>query len=327
MKADSPWTDILEAYFPRFIEFFFPDIFPEINWEKGYEFLDKELQKVAPDAETGRRTVDKLVKVWLKDGTEIWAVVHVEIQGKADPEFAKRMYMYNYRLFDKHDKKIISLAVLTDNRKNWKPDRYGYTLCGCKVELQFPVVKLLDYLKDWNYLESSDNPFAVVVMAHLKGIETRRDPDNRLNWKLSLVKRLYERGYQREDILKLFRFIDWIMILPEFLKKRFSDDMYKYEEDMKMPYVTSIERMGIIKGRKEGRKEGIEEGIEKGIEKGKLKIAREAVIDVLEARFEAVPKTMISKIKKIKDTSILKILLKNAIFVGSLQEFKEIMGH
>jgi len=65
-----------------------------------------------PDAATGRRTVDKLVKVWLKDGTEIWTVVHVEIQGKADPGFARRMYMYNYRLFDKHDRKIISLAVL-----------------------------------------------------------------------------------------------------------------------------------------------------------------------------------------------------------------------
>ena len=151
-------------------------------------------------------------------------------------------------------------------------------------------------------------------MAHLKGIETRKDPDSRLKWKLSLVKRLYERGYQREDILKLFRFIDWIMTLPEYLENRFSDDMYKYEEDMKMPYVTSIERMGIKKG------------IEKGIEKGTLKNAREAVIDVLEARFEAVPKSMISKIKKINDTAVLKMLHKNAIFVGSLQDFKEIMG-
>jgi hypothetical protein len=146
---------------------------PEIDWEKGYEFLDKELQKVAPDAKTGRRTVDKLVKVWLKDGTEIWTVIHVEIQGKADPGFAKRMYMYNYRLFDKHHKKIVSLAVLTDNRKNWKPDRYGYEVCGCRVQLQFPVVKLLDYLKDWDYLESSVNLFAVVVVTHLKGLETR----------------------------------------------------------------------------------------------------------------------------------------------------------
>ena len=122
MHADSPWKDILEAYFPRFIEFFFPDIFPKIDWERGHEFLDKELQKIAPDAKTGRRTVDKLVKVWLKDGTEIWTVVHVEIQGQQDPDFAKRMYMYNYRLFDKHDKKIVSLAVLTDGSKSWRPE-------------------------------------------------------------------------------------------------------------------------------------------------------------------------------------------------------------
>jgi len=314
MHADSPWKDILEAYFPRFIEFFFPDIFPKIDWEKGHEFLDKELQKIAPDARTGRRTVDKLIKVWLKDGTEIWTVVHVEIQGTPDPEFAKRMYMYNYRLFDKHDKKIVSLAVLTDSRKSWRPDRYGYALCGCRVELQFPVVKLLDYLSDWSYLESSDNPFAVVVMAHLKGIETRKYPGNRLKWKLSLAKMLYGRGYQREDILELFRFIDWIMTLPEVLENRFSDDMYKFEEGMKMQYVTSIERIGM----KKGKKEGIEEGV--------LKKAREAVIDVLEARFDTVPTPLISKIKKIKDTSILKMLLKNAIFVGSVNEFNEIMS-
>ena len=314
MHADSPWKDILEAYFPRFIEFFFPDIFPKIDWEKGHEFLDKELQKIAPDAKTGRRTVDKLVKVWLKDGTEIWTVVHVEIQGQRDPDFAKRMYMYNYRLFDKHDKKIVSLAVLTDGRKSWRPARYGYALCGCRVELQFPVVKLLDYLSDWSYLESSDNPFAVVVMAHLKGIETRKDPDNRLKWKLSLAKMMYGRGYQRKDILELFRFIDWIMTLPEALENCFSDDMYKFEEDTKMQYVTSIERIG--------KKKWENEGIEKGV----LKNAREAVIDVLIARFEAVPTPLISKIKKIKDTSTLKMLHKNAIFVGSVNEFNEIMS-
>ena len=172
----------------------------------------------------------------------------MEIQGKADPGFAKRMYVYNYRLFDKHDKKIVSLAVLTDDRKNWKPDRFGYSVWGCKVEIRFPVVKLLDYFKDWDYLEGSHNPFAVVVMTHLKSLETRKDPDSRLKWKLSLVKRLYRKGYSREDILELFRFIDWIMTLPESLEKRFSDEMYEYEEEMKMPYVTSVERMGIKKG-------------------------------------------------------------------------------
>lgn len=120
MDADPPWKDILERYFVQFIEFFFPHIFSEIDWERGHEFLDKELQKIMRSSKTGRRTVDKLVKVRLKDGSEIWALIHVEIQGKSDSGFAKRMYVYNYRLFDKHDKKIVSLAVLTDDRKSWK---------------------------------------------------------------------------------------------------------------------------------------------------------------------------------------------------------------
>jgi hypothetical protein len=60
---DSPWKEILEAYFRDFIEFFFPHIEPEIAWERGYDFLDKELQQVVRDAELGRRYADKLVKV------------------------------------------------------------------------------------------------------------------------------------------------------------------------------------------------------------------------------------------------------------------------
>jgi hypothetical protein len=238
----------------------------------------------------------------------------VEIQGKADPGFARRMYMYNYRLFDKHDRKIISLAVLTDSRKNWRPDHYGYELCGCKVELVFPVAKLLDYRENWDDLEKSDNPFSVVVMAHLKHLETRRDMDNRLKWKSSLVKMLYQRGYLREDILELFRFIDWILRLPEDMEERFSDEIYRYEEDMRMPYVTSVERQGMKKGQ------------EIGIQEGALLTFREAVVNVLEARFGAIPKSVKNKIGLIDDPDLLKMLLGKAVVANSLKDFKEILG-
>lgn len=50
---DSPWKEILEAYFRDFMQFFFPQIETEIAWERGYEFLDKELQQVVRDAEVG----------------------------------------------------------------------------------------------------------------------------------------------------------------------------------------------------------------------------------------------------------------------------------
>lgn len=54
----------------------------------------------------------------------------------------------------------------------------------------------------------SDNPFAVVVMAHLKAQETSKAPEDRGEWKFYLTKRLYEKGYHRDDVIRLFHFID-----------------------------------------------------------------------------------------------------------------------
>ncbi len=41
-------------------------------------------------------------------------------------------------------------------------------LWGCQASLSFPVVKLRDYNERWAELEVSTNPFAIVVMSHLK---------------------------------------------------------------------------------------------------------------------------------------------------------------
>lgn len=89
---DSPWKDILQTYFREFMAFFFPDAHRDIAWEYGYDFLDKEFQAIAKDAEQGRRFVDKLVKVWRKGGGEAWVLVHIEVQGQKDDDFPKRVY-------------------------------------------------------------------------------------------------------------------------------------------------------------------------------------------------------------------------------------------
>lgn len=54
---DSPWKDIVEAFFPEFITFYFPQTEREIDWERGYEFLDNELRTIAHDAEIGTTNV------------------------------------------------------------------------------------------------------------------------------------------------------------------------------------------------------------------------------------------------------------------------------
>lgn len=96
-------------------------------------------------------------------------------------------------------------------------------------------------------------------MAHLKTQETRRQSDLRKVWKLNLVRRLYEFGYSRADVLNLFRFIDWIMILPEGLKQAFWQELQAFEQERRMPYITSVEQIGFERGQQVGKQEGREE--------------------------------------------------------------------
>ena len=261
-KFDSPWKDVLERYFEDFMLFFFPQAHRRIDWTRKVEFLDKELLSVVGDAEIGTRFADKLVKVYRISGEENWILVHVEIQSQEEAEFALRMYTYNYRIYDKYQKFVVSLAVLGDENPNWRPSQFNRQLFGCGISFRFPVVKLLDYEQRLSELEQSRNPFATVVMAHLQAKATASDRTERKQQKLTLVKRLYDLGFERDSIIILFRFIDWMMTLPADLAKEFWREYSDFEESKRMQYVTSVERIGIEKGVLQGLLEAIELGLE-----------------------------------------------------------------
>ena len=119
-EFDTPWKDILQEYFADFMQFFFPQAHEEIEWTLTPEFLDKELQQVVRDAELGRRLVDKLVKIYLTGGEETWLLIHIEVQSQEEINFAQRMFVYNYRIYDRYKRSVASLAVLGDEQSNWR---------------------------------------------------------------------------------------------------------------------------------------------------------------------------------------------------------------
>jgi hypothetical protein len=263
---DSPWKEALQRYLPSFLQFFWPDIHADIAWERGYESLDKEFQQIVRRAHLGKRLADKLFKIWLHDGVERWLLIHVEIQGDYEKEFAARMFDYNVAARQLYGKTVVSLAVLCDDRPEWRPNSFSYGHWGCKMELTFRAAKLLDHARDLAALEASENPFAAIVLAHLQALETRGDMTSRRHWKLRLVKGLYRGHWSKDDVRELFRLIDWIMTLPDEMDERFRAEVYHYEEEQKMPYITSIERLALKEGREEGREEGYLKGILEGIE-------------------------------------------------------------
>lgn len=253
---DSPWKQILRAYFPQAMQFFFPNTSALIDWGRSHEFLDKEFMQIARDAEVGKRYADQLVKVWRKDGEPLWLLINLEVQSQSEPGFAERIFIYSLRIFDLFRQIPVSLAILCDESATWRPDSYGATYPDSYLQFGFGVAKLLDWRDRITELETSDNPFATVVMTHLKILETKRNVENRKAWKFSLTRALYDKGYERQQILDLYRFIDWIMILPEPIEREFWRELQAFEEERKVTYVTNAERFGFERGIQTGRQEG-----------------------------------------------------------------------
>ncbi len=253
------------------------------------------------DAELGRRLVDKLVKIYRSGGEEAWVLVHIEVQSQPSSDFAERMYVYNYRIYDRYKRTVVSLAVLGDERRSFRPNEFGIELWGCLVSFKFPIVKLLDYKQQWSALEASSNPFATVVMAHLKAQETRSDATGRFASKLAITRRLYDLGYEREDVINLFGFIDWVMSLPEELEQEFQQQIQQLEEERRMPYITSVERSGI--------RQGLLEGISLG----------------LKLKFGDSGNSLKPEISDIRDVEQLRAILKRLETADTLSDLRQII--
>ena len=75
---------------------------------------------------------------------------------------------------------------------------------------------------------------------------------------------MHEKRWGKATVCNAFHYIDWMLELPIGLAEQFTEELTQFEENKKMPYVTSIERQGIKKGLERGFEKGLEKGLEKG---------------------------------------------------------------
>jgi hypothetical protein len=214
------------------------------------------------------------------------------------------MFIYNYRAFDLYHKPVISLAILGDESRSWRPDFYQYGLGGSQVKVDFLMVKLLDY--QWEDLEQSENIWAIIVMAHLKTKATTNNLREREQWKWNLVRGLYQRGLTKFEIINLGKFIDKMMTLPPQLQLNFKTKLSQYEEENKMPFLSTIEEMAL--------------------EEGAKLTSQKYIILALQSRFGEIPNSLIETINQIEDVSVLESLFVPSITINSLEEFQHLVN-
>ncbi len=259
-RDDALWKGILEDLFDDFLRFYFPESVDLFDFNRKFEFLDKELEQLFPQQQDdfSPKYVDKLVKVFTKKGKEEWILIHIEVQGSRDKNFAKRMFTYRYRILDKYDKPITSLAILTDKHKSYKPNVYSYEFMGNELFYKFNIYKVLD--ANEKELKQSKNPFAVVVRVVKTALKQGRLPDERLfELKIELVRELLRKDFTKEKIRSLLQF------LKLYIRFDNQELINKFESELDIIYnrqtTMGLEEFVLDRERRVGREEGREEGM------------------------------------------------------------------
>jgi hypothetical protein len=123
-----------------------------------------------------------------------------------------------------------------------------------------------------------------------------------------LARLLYQRGYARAEIERLYKFIDWLLQLPPELEESVWRQVQVIEEEQRMAYITYAERRGLEQGRTVGRAEGLRKGI-----------ALAAKI-----KFGAASEPLLPEIGEIADPDVLEAIVARLETATTIEEIRAI---
>lgn len=317
-EFDTPWKDVIEFWFRGFCRrFLLRAAYRSIDWSVAPVFLNQELSEVVRDATFGPHHVDKLVRVRLLSGEEAYVLILVDVQMQRRADLMDRGYRYWYRTYDRYGLRIMGLIILGDPHPRWRPTEFRLEQWGSVVSYRPVVHKLLDYRGRERMFRRWRHPFALILLAHLESLATRQEPQQRRATKVALVRRLYGRGYSREETQEVLRFLDWVLALPEAEQQIVDQEVRQLEAAMAQPYVTTWERRGFARGREEGRQEGQQEGRQEGQQEGR----RNAICELLGVRFPGVEEQARARLGGVRDLETLSLLLRSAYQAQAIEEF------
>ena len=282
----------------------------------------QELREITPASEIGAKRVDKLLNVRLLNGTDQWLFIHIEVQMQHDRDLPRRLFIYHYRIFDRYGVSPLTLAILGDTSRKWRPTSYRHQRFGCGITFHFRICKTIDFQGKLDDPRHRHQQALFVIAAHLGTQQHRRNPAHLSAYRVDLTIQLTHEGYTDSEIHRLLRLIDWLMPLPDELKIQFRNQLQQRLPDKTMPHITLFEELALKEGLKKGLVEGRQEGLVEGLEKGILQTAREAVLDVLDTRFGQVPASVRERVNDIGSEPRLKDLLRRAVRASSLDEFQ-----
>ena len=271
-RNDILWKAALEDLFDDFLRFFYPDAESIFDLDKGFEYLDKELDQLFPPEQDNYtpRFVDKLIKVFTREGKEKWVLVHVEIQGYSHPDFAARMFQYYYRILDKYATPITAFAIFTDSNKGFNQKFFEHEFLGTRIYYSYNTCKIIE--QDNEALIGSNNPFALAVLCAKIAITARQD-QQLFELSYSMAKQLLNKQMPKDKIRKVMNFLRF------YIRFENPEMFSKFEKE-----ITVLTERSATMGIEEFLLDSAEKkGIEQGMEKGRQNALRDTALKMKKA--------------------------------------------
>ncbi|RXS88554.1 Rpn family recombination-promoting nuclease/putative transposase [Geobacillus sp. PK12] len=258
---DRLFKELLSTFFEDFLLLFFPDVYEHIDIHH-LSFLSEELFTDVTAGEKHR--VDLLVETKVR-GEDGLVIVHVEHQSYKQRTFPERMFLYFSRLFQKHRRRILPIAIFSYDERRDEPS---------SLMIQFPFLMVLDFRfltvelrkLPWREYIRRDNPVAAALLSKM-GYNESEKVEVKKEFLRILVRLELDEAKQR----LLFGFFETYLRLSEAEEIQLRNEvsqMETKEAKQVMELIISYEQRGIEKGIQQGVKQGIEQGLKQGIKQG-----------------------------------------------------------
>jgi len=275
-----------------------------VRFALGVEkFLAEQLQVREVDKELPAllREVDFAARVTVEEEE---FVLLIEFQTFYRPDMPKRMLAYSWRLHERYKLPVYPVLIVLKEGGGLQ-DELRMEVLGKEIHrFRFVLIPI------WEVDAQK------VITQRLKGLypllplmKWREKTETVLEKTQSLIVEEIAVEEQRADAyaaLALFSAIKYPQDIIRAILRR--------EIMIESPFYREILR--------EGEEIGFRKGHQIGREEGQLEALRNSVLDVLEVRFGSVPAELEEQMKDVKSARTLQSLLRRAIVVSNLEEFK-----
>jgi len=296
-QNDKLLKGVFEEWFVEFLRFLYPNAGDLFDFSRGLTMMDKELLSIIPDRERkkGKRVADLLVKVYLKDGTEKWILLHTEIEGGNDEDFAFRLFQYHYRLLDRYGVPVETVAVFTGERSQRRPAEYWHQGIRTSIQFRYLTYQVFDHSEA--ELLAMDNPFSLIVLACQKAHLEGKVPEKELGEdRLTIAKALLRHKYGHDRIISFLVFLkNFLFIDDKEINRIFDELIYEVSGG-------TID-MGVIEVlKKQERQQGLQQGLQQGAEQKSYEVVGNLLVagkftDSEIANFATVTEDFVRKVR------------------------------